>query len=149
MLLPRSGEVEHRIIDRRLPGAHAQGVETALERGDTPLEHRGGRVADAAVAKALDFEIEQGRAVVGAVERIRDRLINRDSHGLRRRIVFVAAVNGDRLSSHLFTHYVSRLISRTTHSMSDSVVRKLVMHARRTGAPSPSRTSDIHAIWRS
>src|SRR5437667_11527556 len=33
--------------------------------------------------------------------------------------------------------------------MSDSVVRKLVMHARRTGAPPPSWTSDIHAIWRS
>jgi len=43
---------------------------------------------------------------------------------------------------------VSRPISRTTHWMSDSVVRKLVMHARRTGAPSPRRTSDIHAIWR-
>src|SRR5437870_12260790 len=32
--------------------------------------------------------------------------------------------------------------------MSDSVVRKLVMQARTTGAP-PSRTSDIHATWRS
>ena len=36
-----------------------------------------------------------------------------------------------------------RLIAPTTSSMSDAVVRKLVMHARSTGAPAPSRTSDI------
>jgi len=42
-----------------------------------------------------------------------------------------------------------RLISRTIHSMSDSVVWTLVMHARSTGSPPASRTADIHAICRS
>ena len=74
-------------------------VDSSLERGDAPLQHRGGRVADAGVAIALDLEIEQRRSMVGAVERIRDRLIDRHGHGLRRRIDLVAAVNGDRLAS--------------------------------------------------
>src|SRR6266581_2996221 len=41
--------------------------------------------------------------MVGAVERIRDGLIDRDRHGLRRGIDVVAAVNGDRLALHVLT----------------------------------------------
>ena len=140
-------DVEHRIVQRRLPRAHAQGLQPALEGRDPPLQHRVRRVADAAVAKSLDLEVEQGCSVVGAVERVRDGLIDRDGYGLRRRVDLVAAVNGDRLAFHVVTS-MSRSISRTTHSMSASVVRKLVMHARTTGAPPPRRTSDIHAICR-
>jgi len=60
-----------------LPGAHAEGFQAALEGGDAALEDGDGRVADAAVAEALDLEIEQGGAMVGAVEGIRDGLIDR------------------------------------------------------------------------
>ena len=97
------GDVERRIIDRRLPRAHAQRFQAALERRDPPLQHRRGRVADPAVAIPLDLEIEEGRPMVGAVERIRDGLIDRDRHGLRRRIDLIAAVNRDRLASHGLT----------------------------------------------
>src|SRR5207245_11175233 len=90
-------------IERRLPAAHAQRLQAALERGDPPLQHRCRRVADPAVAKALDLKIEQGRAMVGAVERIRHGLIDRDRHGFRRRIHVVTAVNSDRLASHGLT----------------------------------------------
>src|SRR5439155_17479894 len=43
-----------------------------------------------------------GRPMVGAVEGIRDGLIDRDGHGLRRRVDVVAAVNGYRLASHVW-----------------------------------------------
>ena len=98
---PHLGDVEHRVIERRLPRTHAQRVHSAFERGDAPLQHRRGRVADTAVSKSLDFEIEQGCSMVGAVECIGNGLIDRDRHGLRRRIDVVAAVNGDCLTSHL------------------------------------------------
>src|SRR2546427_6477795 len=64
----------------------SRSLQAALERGDAPLQDRRGRVADPAIAIPLDLEIEQGRAMVGAVERIRHGLIDRDRHGLRRRI---------------------------------------------------------------
>src|SRR5437667_8946260 len=139
-------------MDRRLSRAHTQRIDSSFERGDATLQYFGCRVGDSRIAVALDLEIEQRRPVVGAVEGIGDRLVDRHRDGLRRRIALVAAMNGDRLAFHVVTSQscpTSELISRTTHSMSDSVVRKLVTHARTTGAPPPSRTSDIQAIWRS
>src|SRR5919109_1611024 len=89
---------------------------------------------------------------IDAVECIRDRLIDRHRNRLRRRIDVVARMQGKRLVSHAATSgtgETSRLISPTTKSISDSVVRMLVTHARMTGGPPPRRTSDIHAICRS
>src|SRR5437764_9863069 len=45
--------------------------------------------------------------MVGAVERIRRSLVDRDRHGLRRRIDFVAAVNSDSFPSHVLTSCTS------------------------------------------
>src|SRR2546427_4441770 len=53
--------------------------------------------------RSLDLEIEEARPMVGAVDRIRDGLIDRDRHGLRRRIDLIAAVNRERLASHGLT----------------------------------------------
>ena len=78
MLVPSSVRLSDRVVDRRLPGADAQGFQSAFERGDAPLQHRRGRIADAAVAKSFCFEIEQRRPVVGAIEGIRDGLIDRE-----------------------------------------------------------------------
>src|SRR5206468_1152067 len=121
-----------------------QRVESSLEGGDAPLQHGGRRIADAGVAVSFDFEIEQRSSMVGAVERIGDRLVDRHRNGLGRRIDLVAAVNGNRFAFHAVTSdscKASLLISRTTHSMSDSFVRKLVTHARTTGASSARRTT--------
>ena len=35
------GEVEHRVVERRLPAGDAQRIEAAFERGDAALEHVG------------------------------------------------------------------------------------------------------------
>ena len=98
-----AGEVEDGIIERRLAGAGGERLDAALERGDALLQHDGGRVADAAVAVALDFEVEQRGAMVGAVERIGDGLIDRHGHGPGGRVGVVSAVDGDRLSLHRLT----------------------------------------------
>ena len=51
------GEIEHRIVQRRLTGADAQRGDAAFKRGHAPLEHGGGRIADPGVAIALDFRL--------------------------------------------------------------------------------------------
>ena len=78
----------------------AQRLDAAFQRGDAAFQHRDGRIADAAVAIAFDFEIEQRGAVIGAVELVGDGLIDRHRDGFGRRVGFVAAVNGQRLVLH-------------------------------------------------
>src|ERR1700694_38675 len=90
-------------MNRRLSRGDAQRVESSLEGGDAPLQHGGRRIADARVAIPLDLEIEQGRPVVGAVERVGDALTDRHGDGLRRRIDLVAAVDGNGLAFHAMT----------------------------------------------
>ena len=99
------GEIEHRVVQRGLPGGYAEGLHSAFERGDAPLEHFVGRIADAGIAVSLDLEIEQRRSVLGAVERIGHGLINRNGHGLRRGLDLIAAVNGDRFVAHRLRHH--------------------------------------------
>ena len=65
---PQLGYILHGVGNRRLTAGDAQRIEAALERGDAPLEHRGGRVADAGVAIALCLQIEQRRGMLGAVK---------------------------------------------------------------------------------
>src|SRR5262249_12932044 len=74
-----------------------------FKRGNAPFEHRVGRIADAAVAEAVDFEVEQRGAVIRAVEGVSHGLIDRHGHRLGRGLDLVAAVNGDGLASHAGT----------------------------------------------
>ena len=94
------GDVEQRVVQRGLAGAHAQRLDAAFQRRDAALQHVGGGVADAAVAVALGFEIEQRRAMLRTVEGIGDGLIDRNRHGLGRGFGLVAAVNSDGLAFH-------------------------------------------------
>ena len=100
MLLPSSRDIEHGVVERRLARADAHCLHAAFERGDAAFEHGVGRIADAAVAEAVDVEIEQRGAVLGAVELIGHGLIDRHRDGLGGRFDVVAAVDGDRLVSH-------------------------------------------------
>ena len=101
-IAPQFGDVECGVVDRGLPSAHAESLESALECRDSPLKHRVGGIGDAAVAIPFDLEVEQRCTVVGIVERVRYRLINGDSHCLRRRIDLIPSVNGDRFAFHQF-----------------------------------------------
>ena len=96
-----SGDIQHRIIQCRLTGTDAQRLDAAFQCGNPPFQHRVGRIADPAVAKSVDFEVEQRRAVFGAVKRIGDGLIDRDRHGFGRRVDVISAMDGDRLVAHL------------------------------------------------
>ena len=97
-----AGKVQDGKVQRGLSAGDAQCANAALECGYAPLEHVARRVADSAVAVSFNFEIEQRRAVLGAVERVRDRLVNGHGDGFSRRIDFVATVDGDGLVAHLY-----------------------------------------------
>ena len=96
------GERDEGVMQRRLAGGGAQRGDAAFELGDAPLEDVGRRIGDARVAKALGFEIEQRRAVIGAVELIGDVLIDRHRDRLGRWIALKTAVDGNRLAAHVW-----------------------------------------------
>ena len=100
MLLPRPVEVEHRVVHRGLAGGHAHRLHSAFERGHAPLQHGSGRIADARVAVALGFQIEERRGVFGAVECVGHGLVDGHRNGLRRRVGLVTGVNGDCFAFH-------------------------------------------------
>jgi hypothetical protein len=103
------GEVEDRIVESGLAGTRAQRFDTAFELGDAPLQHRRGRIADAAIAVPLDFEIEQSGTVIGAFELVGHGLIDRNRNGARRRLSFVTAVHCDRVAFHIARHAILSL----------------------------------------
>src|SRR3984957_7340715 len=88
--------VQNGIVKGRLTAAYTERAHSAFKQGDSPFEHVAGGVADPAVAVPLDFEIEQSRPVLSAVEGVGNGLI--DGHGdcLGRRVNLVTAVNGER-----------------------------------------------------
>ena len=71
------GEVEDRERLGGLTGGQEQRRHAALERGDALLDHVLGRVHDAGVDVARLGEAEQRGGVVGAVERVRGGLVDR------------------------------------------------------------------------
>ena len=100
MLRPASVTVERGVVQCGLPGRNAERRHASLELRHALFEDVGGRVGDARVAVSVDFEIEQGGAVLGAVEGVRHRLIDRDRDRLGGRVAVEAAVNGDRFALH-------------------------------------------------
>ena len=66
---------------RRHAAGHHQRARRALQRREPFLQHRRGRVADARVDVAVLLELEKLRRLVGAVEDVGGRLVNR--HGAR------------------------------------------------------------------
>ena len=94
------GEIDESKMQGGLAGRHRERADTAFELGDALLEHGGSGIGDAAVAEAVGFEIEQRGAMVGAVERIGDGLIDRHRHGPGGRLDLVSAVDCDRLDFH-------------------------------------------------
>jgi len=97
------GEVDDREMQRRLAGADRERGDAALELGDALLEHRIRRIVDAAVAEALDLEIEERGAMVGAVEGVGRGLVDRHGNRVRGGFGLVAGVNSNCLVAHRTT----------------------------------------------
>ena len=94
------GDIGESVVQGRLACGDGERADAALEFGDAPFQNVRRRIADPAVAEALGLQIEEGGGVIGAVERIGGRLVDRNGDGFRRRFDLVAAVNGDRLRTH-------------------------------------------------
>jgi len=94
------GEVDEGKMQRRLTGRHRERADAAFEFGDALFENGRGRVGDPRIAKTFRLEVEQGGAVVGTVERVSHRLVDRNRNRLGGRIGIVAGVNGDGFVAH-------------------------------------------------
>jgi hypothetical protein len=94
------GGIDERKMQRGLTGCDRKRADAAFELGNALFKNSSGRIGNPAVAKAFALEIEQRGAVIGAVERIGDGLVDRDGDGLGGGIGFVARVNSDRLVAH-------------------------------------------------
>ena len=96
-VVARARHVEHRVGHRGLPrGRHARG-DAALERGDALLQHVPRRVHDARVDVARYPQAEQVLGVLGVVEGVADRLVDRHRAGVGGRVGRLAGVQGERL----------------------------------------------------
>ena len=113
------GQVLHRIVEGRLSGRDAQRLDAAFESRDAALQYIGRRIGDAAVAIAVDVEVEQRGAMVRTVEGVGHGLIDRHRHGFRRGVAIITAVNRDGLAFHDFARSFRRaavaLIDPRTH----------------------------------
>jgi hypothetical protein len=94
------GEIDDGKMQCRLAARDRQRADAAFELGDALFEDRGRRVGDPAVTIAFGFQVKEGCAMIGAVERVGCGLIDRNSDRLGGRIGFVASVNGDRFAAH-------------------------------------------------
>src|SRR5207249_9397643 len=83
--------------------------DSAFQGSDAPLQHRGCRIANAAVSISFNFKIEESGTVIGAVECISDGLINWYRDGLCRRLDLVSAMDGNRFRSHALTRPRSQI----------------------------------------
>ena len=81
-VVARTGQVEDRERLRGLTGGQEQCGDAAFERGDALLDDVLGRVHDAGVDVARLGEAEQRGGVVGVVERVRRRLVDRQRPGV-------------------------------------------------------------------
>ena len=100
MLPPVSATLMKAIMQRGLSGRNRERADAAFEFGNALFEHGGGGIGDPAVAIAFGFEIEQGGAVIGAVEGIGDGLVDRNRDRFGRGIGVVAGVNCDGFVAH-------------------------------------------------
>ena len=94
------GEIDDRKMQCGLAACDRERADAALEFGDALFENGGGRIGDPAVTIALGFQVEERGAMVGAVERVRRCLIDRNGDRFGGRIRLVAGVNGNRLAAH-------------------------------------------------
>ena len=85
----------------RLPGRRCHRSDAILERGDPLLEHRHGRVHDARVDVPEPLQREEVRRVLGVLEDVRARLVDRHRAAAGDGIGTLAGVDGEGLEAVL------------------------------------------------
>ncbi len=80
---------------RRLSRRQRQSRHTAFQGRDALLKHVGRRIHDARINVAELLQRKQSRRMVGIVEYVRRRLVNRHSSCLGCRVLLLPAVNGE------------------------------------------------------
>ena len=96
-VVARTGEVEDRQRLGRLPRREAQRGDPALDRGDALLEDVRGRVHDPGVDVPELLEREQPCGVIGVVEVVGARGVDRDRPRPGRRVGLLAGMQGQGL----------------------------------------------------
>ena len=91
---PARARVRMARVSAAWPDANAEPRHAAFEGGDALLEDVGGGVHDARVDVAELLQGEQPGGVVGVVEDVGGRLVNRHRARRRGRVAFLAAVDG-------------------------------------------------------
>ena len=95
------GDGEDRVGDRGATGAGRERRDATLEGGQALLEDRLRRVHDPGVDVARDGEVEQVGAVLGVVELVGHRLVDRHRHGLGGGFGLVTGVDGEGFVAHV------------------------------------------------
>jgi hypothetical protein len=94
------GDGHDRVGNGGLARGQGQAADPAFHRSDALFKDILGRIHDAGVDVAGDLEVEQVGSVLGAVEGIRGRLVNRYGDRLGRRFRAVAGVDGEGFEFH-------------------------------------------------
>ena len=94
------GDGEDGVGDCGHAGGQCQRADAALDRRDALLEHILGWVHDPGVDVARDLEVEEVGTVLGVVEGVRGRLVNRYGDGLGGCFRAVAGVQGEGFEFH-------------------------------------------------
>jgi len=94
------GDGDDGVVDRRLASRKCEAGDATLHLSDALLEHVGGGVHDARVDIARDLEVEEVGAVLGVIELVGDRLVDRHDDRLRGRVGLVSGVYGECLVLH-------------------------------------------------
>ena len=89
------GDVEDRVGDGSLAGCDCDGADAAFEVGQALFEHARSRVHDPRVDVAGNCQREEIGRVLGVIEDVGGRLVDRDGARVGRRIWLLASVEGD------------------------------------------------------
>src|SRR5579871_4041791 len=102
------GEIDQGKMQRGLAGCHGKRTNAPLELGDTLFQHGCRGVCDSAVAKSLGFKVEQSGAMIGAVKRVCNCLIDWNGDRPCCWIWVVAAMDGYGFGSHVLPDIVQQ-----------------------------------------
>src|ERR1700722_16910541 len=99
-------KIYERVVQGGLTATNRERSDAAFKFGDAPLENSTCWVSDPTVAKALNFQIEQSGAVIGAIECVGCGLIYGDRDSLGGWIWLIATMYGNGLITHSNTRSV-------------------------------------------